>query len=275
MYTFKDFVRRYKKLMGEAARMRLPSNIVSPQWPLVSDAVRVLIVSAHPDDEILTGMPLGLRYRERGYRVVNVAVTLGRPEQVDRRRTELEGACAYLGIELRVPLETGLRAHIKSNDSDAWQVAMEAVRAIVAEIRPQVVITHHEDDGHPDHCATFRLTRDAMGGIENFGCLFITGEYWRDMSTPNLQLEVSPEHLVHLLNALSFHRGELERNRYDIFWPSLMHLNGRYSEVVMGFGSPAAQFDFSVLYTIYDFREGSLYRRRESIQCAAYDGIIE
>ena len=66
-----------------------------------ADAPVALLFSPHPDDEVITGAA-ALRLRlESGWRVVNIAVTLG--SKLDRRAprwAELQDACADLGFEL-------------------------------------------------------------------------------------------------------------------------------------------------------------------------------
>src|SRR5581483_10326231 len=65
----------------------------------------VLHVAPHPDDELL-GAPASLfGLRDAGWRFVNLACSLGRPEQRERRLAELQEACARAGYELLVELE--------------------------------------------------------------------------------------------------------------------------------------------------------------------------
>ena len=62
----------------------------------------LLQLSPHPDDE-LAGMPATLMaLRDAGWRIVNLACGLGRPEQHERRLAELEEACRRAGFELRL-----------------------------------------------------------------------------------------------------------------------------------------------------------------------------
>ena len=74
-----------------------------------NDAPIALIMSPHPDDEcIMGGLPLRLM-RETGFRIVNVAITLG--SNMDRRTErlcELERACNWIGFELQQMGDQGL-----------------------------------------------------------------------------------------------------------------------------------------------------------------------
>ena len=57
----------------------------------------VLHLSPHPDDEVLGAGATLLGLREAGHRVINLACSLGRPEQQDRRRAEVTDACRRAG----------------------------------------------------------------------------------------------------------------------------------------------------------------------------------
>jgi LmbE family N-acetylglucosaminyl deacetylase len=247
--------------LGDYATPELPP--ADPEKP------GVVILSAHPDDEILNGMPLGIRFKLAGSQLTNIAVTIGRPGQSERRLGELHGACKHLGIDLIIPAEHGFRELIKANTAEGWDTAVNALADVLRKLHPKVVITHHEDDAHHDHIATNRLTVAAMEQIRDLDCLFVVGEYWKDMTRPNLQLEIGADNFVFLLEALSFHKGELARNRYDTFWLPHAHVNARYGEVITGWGAPAAEFDFSVMYRVRRFRSGKFEDYLKPLQLAA------
>ena len=74
-----------------------------------------LIFAPHPDDECIVGaLPLRLQ-QEAGWRVSNVAVTLGsNPERRESRWAELQDACGVLGFDcIRVGSE-GL-SHVRED----------------------------------------------------------------------------------------------------------------------------------------------------------------
>ncbi len=244
-YSYEDFLRDYMALMERAKGIPL-AQYEPPSWPTVTaDSPVALIVSAHPDDEVMTGMPLGVRLRREGWRIVNLAVTLGRPEQLDRRRYELTQACRFLGIEY-LEVENGVESTGHAN----WQPARDATQAALKSLRPHVVITHHPHDGHPDHESVNMLVRESLRVSPLADVALVEGQYWRDMADPNLMLEIGAEDFALLLKALSFHEGELYRNRYDVFWPPYTHVNARFAERVTGWGTPAADFPFSVMYKL-------------------------
>ena len=259
MEHFHDFVTGYLDLLQEAKKIPLGQYVSA--WPeLPPDAPVAVILSAHPDDEVMTGMPLGIRLRRAGYRIVNIAVTVGSPDQYERRLQELQGACTYLGIQLVVPLIGGLRGQIKSNCPQDWQYAVDEITNIIKPLRPKVVITHHEGDAHHDHIAVSKLTHQVLlKELPALDCVLACGEYWRDLQRPNLQLEVSAGDLAILLEGLSFHKGELARNPYHLLWPAFMSTKVRYGEIVKGWGTGAPSFDFSVMYRLKRSHDGALY----------------
>ena len=62
----------------------------------------VLHLAPHPDDEVLGAGATLMGLRVHGHRVINLACSLGRPDQHERRRREVEEACDRLGLELIV-----------------------------------------------------------------------------------------------------------------------------------------------------------------------------
>ncbi|MGO9823020.1 MAG: PIG-L family deacetylase, partial [Solirubrobacteraceae bacterium] len=60
----------------------------------------VIGVSPHPDDELLGAPATLMGLRDAGWRVINFACALGRPEDHGRRRAELTRACELAGFEL-------------------------------------------------------------------------------------------------------------------------------------------------------------------------------
>jgi LmbE family N-acetylglucosaminyl deacetylase len=143
----------------------------------------LLAVFAHPDDEVLYGGVLA-DSAARGARVTLATVTMGDAgrvhdpalEPVDDlgalRARELHLACERLGIEPPRLLgfhDSGRGARVRRDDPRALVAVnrLEVVRAIVdviADVRPQVVITHDPLGGydHPDHQIVHHATTAAF-----------------------------------------------------------------------------------------------------------------
>jgi LmbE family N-acetylglucosaminyl deacetylase len=222
---------------------------------LDGSAPSVMIFAPHPDDECVIG-GLALRImRERGARVINVAVTLGsRKDRQAARRNELAAACAYLGFELVHTGEHGLEdVHpaARASDPRAWAAKVTCVRDILLAHRPGIIIIPHAADWNRTHLGTHALVMDAIAAFDGFRCAVIETEFWGAMTTPNLMLEISTPDLADLMAALSFHAGEVKRNPYHLRLPAWMQDNVRRGgEVVGGQGGTAPGFGYATLYRI-------------------------
>ncbi|MBI4068317.1 PIG-L family deacetylase [Candidatus Kaiserbacteria bacterium] len=250
MKTYEEFITGYTQLLKDAREIRL-GNYDRSVWPILDSKPPIaMIFSPHPDDEVLMGAPLAMRLRREGYRIVNVAMTLGRPEQRERRATELKGACAYLDFELTVLASNGFDSASKSlrkSEVWLWLSQVNTIAGFIHRIMPKIIIIHHHHDAHHEHQGTALMVRGALQCIEWSGIVF-EGEYWSEVQNPNLMLEVSAEQLIQMLEALSCHKGELERNPYDRREPARLSNNVRRSEIVLGRGTAAPAFDFAAMY---------------------------
>ena len=163
---------------------------------------RLLLVHAHPDDESIGTGAMMARYAAEGALVTLVTCTLGEEGEVvvpdlahlavgdqdrlgEHRITELSAACEALGVPDHRFLggagrfrDSGMMGD-PTNDHPAcfWQadleVAVEALVAVIREVRPQVVITYDDNGGygHPDHIQAHRVTVaafDAAGDAARF-----------------------------------------------------------------------------------------------------------
>jgi N-acetylglucosamine malate deacetylase 1 len=128
----------------------------------------LLVVLAHPDDEVLCAGTL-LAQRSSGSRVVVLWLTRGEmtqafgdlpAEEVAKRRMDLGHAAGeLLGVETRFldfP-DTGL---------EPTRELATSVAAVIAEVKPDGLLTWGESWSramrHPDHQATAKVARDAI-----------------------------------------------------------------------------------------------------------------
>lgn len=162
----------------------------------LTTAPRLLLVHAHPDDESLwTGGTIA-RYASAGVHVTVVTCTLGEEgeiipeflrqlaaEQADQlggyRVGELRSACAALGVSDHRFLggigrwrDSGMAGtppnkHPRAFASGELEAQVDALSAILAEVRPQVVVTYGPDGGygHPDHIRAHDVTMAACAGV--------------------------------------------------------------------------------------------------------------
>jgi N-acetyl-1-D-myo-inositol-2-amino-2-deoxy-alpha-D-glucopyranoside deacetylase len=184
----------------DAVRGAQPARI-SPYFahrlnPMLTAPPRLLLVHAHPDDESLwTGGTIA-RYAEAGVQVTLVTCTLGEegeiiPESLAQlvaaeadqlggyRVGELRAACAALGVSDHRYLggmgrwrDSGMLGVAANHHPRAFATGditeqTEALAAILADVRPQVVITYGPDGGygHPDHVRAHEITVAAVAGV--------------------------------------------------------------------------------------------------------------
>ncbi|MCD4654861.1 bacillithiol biosynthesis deacetylase BshB1 [bacterium] len=121
--------------------------------------VDVLAIGAHPDDVELTigGTIAGLVRRGKRVAVIDMTRgemgTRGTPEQ---RSKEAATAAEILGLTERINLDM---------DDGYLANTLENRRKLIAEIRrlrPKIVLAHHWNDLHPDHCAVAEMVKDTM-----------------------------------------------------------------------------------------------------------------
>lgn len=248
-----DFVQQWVALAGAEPVSASVSLAASPA-PRTGPAV--LMFSPHPDDECLVGaLPLRLQ-QECGAHVINVAVTLGHAHQQQRRRREVEAACALLGFDLLIPQQgqafLNVSPEVRHTDPAQWEAWCAEFAAILQQHRPVAVFAPHGEDFHPAHIGVHLLAREALRRyLDQSGpaVAFFETEYWHPQAAPNLLVGVRPETEALLLQATACHAGEVERNPYHLRHPARMIDNVRRgSEVVMGRGTAGRRFAFGELY---------------------------
>ena len=267
MNSFRAFVSDHARLLRRGRKLsprRLPKSARQPRVP--SGAPKVLIFSPHPDDECIVG-GLALRLlRESTWDVINVAVTLGskKGRRAGRLR-ELRNACALLGFGLMAPREQGLgQITLKSRKQERarWRAAVKVIAGILAEQRPRVIFVPHANDGHPVHVGTHFLVLDALKTLPvSFQCCVVETEFWGQMTSPNLLIELDVDDVASLVAALACHAGEVRRNPYHARLPAwLMDNVRRGAELVGGQGGAAPDFTFGTIYRLQRWARGRLTR---------------
>lgn len=208
----------------------------------------ILLVSPHPDDEIIGAGATAITLRESGHKIVNLACSLGKPEQHKRRRGELEEACGRAGIELIIPDRPAL-----ISSSDDLDSAQQQIRHMVSEtfdeLNPQLVIMPSVHDGHHGHEVVARATREALAQRE--GSRLWMYNIWGELPHPTVYSPFEKPTLDRVIEALDAYKGENDRNDYRnmVIGRALL---GKVlgSEKVFGFGSAAASdMKYAELFT--------------------------
>ena len=125
--------------------------------------MRVLAVSAHPDDETLGCGGTLLKHRAAGDDVHwLIASSRTQPRwsvaEVAERRRQIENVAAAYGVEKVAELghpDAGL-------DLVPMADLVEGIDAVLAEVRPEVVYVVHGGDVHSDHVLVHTATMSAL-----------------------------------------------------------------------------------------------------------------
>jgi LmbE family N-acetylglucosaminyl deacetylase len=143
---------------------------------------RVLVLAPHPDDEIIgCGGTVGLLVRA-GAQVTVLQATDGsasasfvdQPEAV-RRRARLDEAAAVAraaGFARTVEWREDNRAFVHRPELVA------RMRALLEDVRPQLVFVPFFSDIHPDHVLVARLLAEALEGVDLPGLRIFGTEIW-------------------------------------------------------------------------------------------------
>lgn len=148
--------------VGLAALGTAPLVGVPGEGGAAGSAPKVLVAGGHPDDpESGCGGTIA-RYVQAGSAVVAFYLTRGEAgipgksheEAAQIRTAEAERASAILGAQARFGTQV-------DGDTRVDHAAYAAMRDLLAEERPDLVLTHWPVDTHPDHRAVSLLVYDA------------------------------------------------------------------------------------------------------------------
>jgi LmbE family N-acetylglucosaminyl deacetylase len=122
---------------------------------------RLALVGAHPDDCDILGAGLAVRYRALGWKVMFVSMANGdcghqsmsRADLAARRKAETEAVANLLDIDyvvMDVP-----DCEVMPTLEQRWNLLR-----VLRRFAPDLVVTHHALDYHPDHRYTSQLVGD-------------------------------------------------------------------------------------------------------------------
>ena len=193
--------------------------------------ITVLHLSPHPDDEVLGAGATLLGLRDHGHRVINLACSLGRPDQHERRRGEVRDACERAGFELVVH-DPPLALSALDDAFAARKLLGATLERLIEDERVDLLISPDRDDAHHAHKTVATAARTA-------GVPWWTWGLWRDLARPTIFTPFGESRLAELQHVLAAHLGEVSRNDY----PELLRARAIAARVlgaerVFGFGSP-------------------------------------
>ena len=190
----------------------------------------VLHLSPHPDDEVLGAGATLLGLRDAGHRIINLACSLGRPDQHERRRAEVAEACRRAGFELVIH-DPPLALSELDDAFAARRLLGRTLEALITEERVDLLISPDRDDAHHAHKTVAAVARTA-------GVPWWTWGLWRDLARPTLFSPFGETRLAELQHVLAAHRGEVDRNDYhDLVRARAICARVIGAERVFGFGS--------------------------------------
>ena len=173
----------------------------------------VLHLAPHPDDEVLGAGATLMALRDAGHRVVNLACSLGRSDEHDRRAREVEEASARTGFELLIhdpPL-----AISSDDDLDAAQAALvRTLEEMIPATGAAIVVSPSPHDGHHGHEVVGRAARDALRTLGDGAPRWWMWGLWAELPFPTLVSLFGTDRLDAVVYALEAHAGEIARNDF-------------------------------------------------------------
>jgi LmbE family N-acetylglucosaminyl deacetylase len=174
-------------------------------------SLRILVLAAHPDDETIGASVLLSRFPQssvafltdgapRDTGLWSAGVNGSREAYAETRRQEAFHALSYAGLSRQRVFWLGA-----VDQEAAFEIGMLAERFanLIAEMRPEIVITHAYEGGHPDHDSAAVVASIAISSLETSPLLLemtsyhsqggrcITGEFLDSGSLPEIRFEFS------------------------------------------------------------------------------------
>ncbi len=196
-------------------------------------AKRVLVVAAHPDDEVLGAAGAIARHRRQGDAVSVLILGEGISARYPTRQAALASRNGGNGFHRlrremaqahrRLGVTRTFHEQFPDNRFDSVNLLdlVKAVEAVKRKVRPQIVYTHHSGDLNIDHRLTCEavltacrpLPGDAVERILSFEVLSSTE--WapptpRRAFVPNVFIDIGP-FLNRKLQAMACYRSELRK----------------------------------------------------------------
>jgi len=174
-------------------------------------SLRILILAAHPDDETIgASVPLS-RFPQssvafltdgapRDTGLWSAGVNGSREAYAETRRQEALQALGCAGIS---PQRVFCLGGVDQEAAFEIGILAEQFARVIAEVRPEVVITHAYEGGHPDHDSAAVVARIAISSLETSPLLLemtsyhardgrcVTGEFLDSGPLPEIRFELS------------------------------------------------------------------------------------
>lgn len=181
---------------------------------------KILVVAAHPDDEVLGCGGAIAKHIAGGDEVSLLVLTDGvgaraaTSEQAELRQSALDDSCELLGIEQVFQFD------FEDNQLDTLPLltVVKAVESAIAQVQPQVIYTHFAGDLNVDHQITHRAVMTAArpqshSSVTDIYCFeVLSSTEWQSVSetpfTPNLFIDIS-DHIDTKMKAVDAYSEEM------------------------------------------------------------------
>lgn len=125
---------------------------------------RAVVVAAHPDDEILGIGGTMAKFADAGLEVTVIIVCQGRPQSAQPVEVAALQASDVLGVrDVRLFHYPNLQL-----DTTPLIGLTQKIEAVLAEVSPSVVFTHHYGDVNRDHQRCFEAVLAAVRPVHGF-----------------------------------------------------------------------------------------------------------
>jgi len=146
----------------------------------------ILVICAHPDDEVFGAGGTIAKYAKEGYSVDVVVFSYGEQSHpwlkkyvvIETRVKESKEASKILGI--RKTLFLGLREGKFEEDVNKKNV-YEVISRIIKRSRPKKIFTHSIDDPHPDHKSVYSSVLKSLGK-SGYECDVYSFDIWNPIN---------------------------------------------------------------------------------------------
>lgn len=217
----------------------------------------VLLVSPHPDDEVLGagGALRLLRMYDCG--IHNLACSLGRPDDRARRQAELLTAAARIEFYTTImdpPAEISSGNDLRES---ACKIAAK-VSEMITVTGADVVVSPHPYDGHHGHEAVASGVRAALAGLGDSAPRWWMWGLWSDLQIPTIYAPFGHIIMNEVQHAIAAYTGENARNQYDRLYPARAAAHAVLgAERVFGYGATNTSNEpFADLLTEVYYRKG-------------------
>ncbi|KPK89732.1 hypothetical protein AMJ80_09365 [bacterium SM23_31] len=133
--------------------------------------MNVLIIAAHPDDEVLGVGGTISRHVDEGDDVYTVIMSWGvasryEPEFIQQQKANALNASKILSVN--EPVFIGLGGADKRFDEFPFLDIIKPIEENIQRFKPDILYTHHRGDSNTDHQITFKATMSAARVISPF-----------------------------------------------------------------------------------------------------------